>query len=224
MITTAYVEGLQRCLLDNGRLGYESEKVAEADAAALGHGLELLGTDMGSLATEGADINAAHVIASGLCKMAEYDDEESKVAIIEETLGALQDQGLLKTSSSSGDNNVVSGHNPGRVARGERSARHSDHDEELSNAVHNTAHRNSVFHPSPGKTSVRGGTIGAEKGAPGANSQGPVSKNLDKELSNAVPNTHRRPNVHGKPGHTATKGGVIGAEKQASLSSFLASL
>lgn len=224
MITTAYVEGLQRCLIDNERISYENEKVAEADAAALGHGLEQFGADMGALATEGADINAAHVIASGLCKMAEYEDEDSKVAIIEETLDALQEQGVLKLAAAPGDNNVPAGHNPGRVAKGESSAKKTDHDEELSNAIPNTHKRKDVFHAHPGKTSVRGGVIGSEKNHPDAEGRGSVSKNLDKELSNAVPNTHKRPNVHGAPGHTKTKGGVVGSEKQASLSSYLASL
>lgn len=224
MITTAYVRGVQRCMLENEVLAYDNEKVAEADAEAIAHGLASLDGNEGVLATDGADLGVTDTIAIALSKMSETDDSNEKIACIDEMLEKLSE-------SAPGDNNVVAGAKPGKVAKGESSAKKTDHDEELSNAVDNTAHRPNVFNAHPGKTGVKGGTIGSEKSHPGANGQGPVAKDHDKELSNAVPNTAHRPNVHGKPGHTATKGGTVGKEsaqpkheKKAELSDFLARL
>ena len=227
MIATAYVVGVRNCMLERDVLAYENEKVAEADAAALGYALEQLGGNEGVLATDGATPEVTDTIAIALSKMAECDDEQEKIAHIEEAVEEISKLAGLEP----GDNLVSSGLKPGKVARGESSARKTDKDEELSNAVANTAKRPDVFSPKPGKTGLKGGTIGSEKGHPDADAQGAVHRDLDKELSNAVSNTAHRPNVYGKPGKTATKGGTIGSEKdhpklekQASLSDFLARL
>lgn len=227
MIATAYVVGVRNCMIDRGVLAYENEKVAEADAEALGHAFEQLGGDEGTLATDGATPEVTDTIAIALSKMSSTDDEQEKIAHIEEAI-----EGVTKLAGlEPGNNNTVAGLKPGSVAKGETDAKKTDKNEELSNSVDNTAKRPNVFSPSPGKTGVKGGTIGSEKGAVGANGQGPVAKDLGKELSNAVPATVKRPNYYGKPGKTGTKGGTIGSEreqpkheKQASLSDFLARL
>jgi hypothetical protein len=212
-------------MVDREVLAYENEKVAEADAEALGHALEQLGGE-GVLATDGATAEVTDVIAIALSKMSETDDEQEKVAHIEEAV-----EEITKIASSPGNNNVVAGAHPGKVAKGESSAKSTDHKKELTNAVANTRDRPNVFSPTPGKSGVKGGTIGAEKAHPGAEGKSTPVKDHDKELSNAVPNTAHRRNYFGAPGKTGIKGGVIGTEKdapkhekQASLSDFLARL
>lgn len=236
MITSAYIKGVQRYMVENDLVRYASEEQAEGDAEQLGGAVEeQLPVDQGAIAQEGAAPQATHIVAQALSEMAQHAAEDAQVAgakaeVVQNAISAIAKTGSLKYASSPGDNNVVAGHRPGRVAGGESSAQSSDHDEELSNAVDNTAKRQSYFNPNPGKTGLKGGVIGKESAHPGANAQGPVSPDHDQELSNAVPNTAHRPSYHGAPGKTDLKGGKIGnerpnnGEKNASLSNYLASL
>jgi len=239
MITAAYITGVQDNLRQNGIINYASEDMAQGDAAALAHGVEAGGqpegeeaapVDQGALATEGAHPAVTHIVAKALSDMAQQAGEEAQVAhakaqIIQGAVDQISGTGELKTASAPGNNNVVAGAKPGHVAKGESNAKSGDHDEELKNAMPNTAHRPDVFNPMPGKTKVKGGAVGKEGAHPGAEGKPGLHKDLNKELKNAMPNTAKRPSVYGKPGHQANKNsGEVGNEKAASLSEYLSSL
>jgi len=216
-----------------GIVNYASAEEAAGDAEALSEAIEgNLPVDRGGLASEGAAPDETEAVAQALAAMAAQGDPEEKVAAIREALDRLSSGQVTKfskfavDSGSPGDNNVVAGHKPGHRAAGESDASSTDHDEELSNAMPNTVHREDVFHSRPGVQANRGkGAIGAEGAHPGAEGNPGQHRDHNRELSNAVPTTVERPNVHGAPGRQSDSGkGTIGVEKGASLSAILARL
>jgi len=232
-ISSAYIKGIQATMYHQGLVNYASVEDAAGDAEALGEAIEHnLPVDRGGLAHEGADPEETAIVAQALAEMAEHEHPEAKVAAIRTALGSLSEGRLTRHSKfaaesrAPGDNNVTPGHKPGHVAAGESDASGTDHDEELVNAVPNTAHRENVFHSKPGHQANAGrGQIGHEGHHPDAEGNPGQHRDHQRELSNAVPNTVARKNVHGAPGRQSDGGkGTIGTEKGASLSAILARL
>ena len=232
----AYIQGVQASLAQKGIVNYANEEAAIADAGMLGQGAqEQLPVDQGGLATEGAAPQETAVVAKALEEMAQQAGSEAEVAkakaeIVQNAVGALSGAGageptakFAAEAGAPGDNNVVAGHKPGSVAAGESNVKATDHDEELSNAVNNTAHREDVFSSMPGRQADGGkGYLGSEAPHPGAEGNPGKASDLNKELSNAVSNTKDRANYHGAPGDQADEDkGHLGVEK---LSSVLARL
>lgn len=235
-VSMAYIQGVQASLAQAGIVNYANEEAASEDAAMLGQGVqEQLPIDQGGLATEGAAPQETVVIAKALEEMAEQAGSEAGVAkakaeIVQNAVSALSGAGageetakFAAEAGALGDNLVVAGYKPGYVAAGESNAKATDHDQELSNAIDNTSHREDVFHSMPGYQADEGkGYIGSEAPHPGAEGNPGQVEDLDQELSNAVSNTKDRPNYHGAPGSQSDEDkGHIGTEK---LSSVLARL
>jgi hypothetical protein len=235
-IPTAYVQGVQAKLIDAGALSYVNEKIAMEDAQQLGTGMDdNMSVDQGGLATEGASTGETQAVAAALVDMAEQAGEEAQMAsakadIVKDAISKVaslhQDEFTKFAEPSPGDNNTVAGHKPGKISAGEGSAKREDLNKELTNAVPATAERPAYWNSMPGgQKDEDKGHVGVESAGVGADGQGPVSKNLNKELVNAVSNTKERPNAHGGPGHQSDEDkGHVGTEKAASLSDILSQL
>lgn len=227
MIYTNYVEGVQRALWEADYVGYESEKTAAEDAAALGGAMEEhLPEGQGEVAAEGAPPEATKVVAQALQQMAQQAGSDAQVAhakaeIVQNAISALAEGGAMKTAAVSG--NTVAGHNPGRVAKGESSARSTDMKRRLANQVPDDENRKSVFSPMPGKTSLKGPMIGKESAHPMAQGKGGQVRD-GKTLANAMDDDQHRTTGYGAPGRTSLKAPMQGAEKKASLADYLARL
>jgi len=236
-IPMAYIQGVQAKLLDAGVIQYPNEKIAMEDAQNLGQSLEQqTPVDQGGLATEGAAPEETQAVATALMDMAEQAGEEAQVAgakaqIVQEAVSKVASYRPSKFSKFSaeagapGDNNIVAGHKPGKIAPGESSARKEDLNKELANAMPVTAERPAYWNSKPGQQIDEGkGEIGQERDHEGRNAQGGMVPD-SRELSNAVPNTKERPNYHGGPGDQKDEDkGHVGTEKGASLSDVLARL
>lgn len=239
-IATAYVQGIQSSMYNKGLLNYASEQAAAVDAQVLGSAIEeKVACDLGGLATEGASLRETEAIADTLLALTKTANVNEKNDIIHNCISSLPllekdahskfaEEGDKDSAGKPADNNVVAGHASGSLAAGEENAKKDDLNKELSNAVTNTADRPSYFNSLPGQQADKDkGHVGVERNHEGADAQGAVSPNLNKELSNAVPNTATRANDHGAPGKQkdADKGHV-GTEKAASttLSNLLAQL
>lgn len=214
MITTSYVSGIQLALAEQGAVKYASEEEAAFDAEIIGEAIdENLPVDQASLATEGADAHSTAKIAEALIELNGQSSEEKVAEIISDFLNKI-------AAAAPGDNNVVAGHAPGRVAPGEASAKKTDDDPHMATALKTDIHRDTGFSPSPGKSKIHGGTIGTEKGHAVARH---AVKDKIKAMVTAMADNAHRAEHHGKPGHQADKGkGAQGQETK--LSEYLASL